>query len=350
VPAQLALELRPLLAGAFELGRRARRERAGDDPVGPPAALRLDPEHAAHAPERAPGVLAPLAVDGEDRRRAEPHVVLVEVALDGRDEGLLALGPRERVPAAADRVASVRAERRRRGGDGDQPEGPHVALGRDVERAADLAERARRLGTPLAVDRQQPVAAAPFEVADEVALQRGDVRARALGVGERRPAGPLRGEALAQLALEAGAVAARERALGVGQRLGRAGDQPERADAALGREPEHPADVLERLLGVLVPLAVDREPLGGPEPLQVPVEVTLDGCDVRAMALGGAERDAAHDRRPWGGAGCFHASGRSGGSCSRNRPSARRARQPAGGVILATPRHRIALSWMRVAA
>ena len=292
VTPELALVLGAVLLGPLELGLGAVRKRAGDQAVVARAARRLDAERREHAPVRPVGVLAPVAVDREDGRRAEAHEMLVEVALQRGDERLVALGTRHRAAAEDHEIAAL--AHRLGGGAGNQPVRAHGAFGRDLQRGAHCAEHLIGLRVPLAIDHQQRRPTAADEVAVQITLQGRDVRVLALVLGQWSQQSARARVALAQLLLEAGAVLGGHGALGVGDRLGGAGDQPERSDVAFRREAEHAADLHERLLGVLVPFAIDGQPLHGAETAHVGIEVTLGGGDKRAVTLRLTERNAAN--------------------------------------------------------
>ena len=186
------------------LGAGERRGGARDRPERPHRALVVEPEHPAHAPERDVGVAVPLAVDGEDGRRAERDEVAVEVALQGcdvglgalglgqgaaADDGARALGRRRRGAVARELRAQLLLERlavrpRARGlgrgllghGRGDQAERPDLALRLDPEDPAHALERELRVVVPQAVDGELARRAEPPQVDVEVPLDGRDVR------------------------------------------------------------------------------------------------------------------------------------------------------------------------------
>ncbi len=99
VMAQIARVGGAVRARLVALGVGQRRRRAGDRAKRSHAALGLEPEHAADAPEREVRVAVPEAVDREGGRRAELGQMAVEVALEGRDPGAGPLVRADRVTA-----------------------------------------------------------------------------------------------------------------------------------------------------------------------------------------------------------------------------------------------------------
>ena len=95
---QVALERGAFRGGALLLGIRALGGRGSDQAERADSPVRRDPQDPAHLLEGELGVVVPLAVHGEQGRRAKPPQVNVEVALGGRD---VRVGPRRGVEGGA---------------------------------------------------------------------------------------------------------------------------------------------------------------------------------------------------------------------------------------------------------
>jgi hypothetical protein len=148
----------------------------------------------------------------------------------------------------------------RRDGAGDRPERADVAARLEAEHAADATEREVGVAIPGPVDGQNGRRAERDQVAVEITLQRGDVRAGAVGLRQRAAADhgllalgrvwiavPIAaaGELRFELLLEGGAVGLRARVLRIRAVGDRSADQAKRPYVADGFDAEDPAHALE---------------------------------------------------------------------------------------------------------